>query len=59
MMCKLHGTTNYFPLMKQDAQVSESQVQNHEGRVGFQFGTLKVIEESSKILYDIINTNNN
>lgn len=59
MMWKLHDATNYFSLMKQDTQVSESEVQNHERRAGFQFGNLKVIEECSNIQYDIIDTNDN
>lgn len=59
MILKLHDNTNDFPLMKQDACVSESEIQNHEGREGFQFGILKVIEVCSKIQYDIIDTNDN
>lgn len=48
-MCKPQDTTNYFPLTKQGTQVSESEAQTHERRVGFQFGTLKVIKEYPKI----------
>lgn len=35
--------------MKQDARVSESEIQNHEGREGFQLGILTAIEVCSKI----------
>lgn len=41
MMYKVHDTTNDFPLMKQDVQVSESEVQNHERKVDFQFAPWK------------------
>lgn len=43
--------------MEQGTQVSESEAQTHERRVGFQFGTLEVIKECPKIYYDIIDTN--